>query len=354
MIPQDIQDSLELDLSARKQVFSHTIPHPWPNRFCNVPKRPPFGKVYDLERERLERLAMAMRHLERASISEHCLDRRAHWAMSIVFFQSAAEGMKVVWEFSPWQAVRHDIAHQLRLRKVSEMAGGGSSFKQFGLPPLSDASPGDFPDELPMTVKKATPMFNFRDGPSPSTINDLGWHIREVRAISALSLMGSNESKFVEWEHLMAEITARLWSDWTVEEGARFLQHPPSGVRPWAPSSIAPVRLPLNFETAWEGFLSLLNTDDRLIKDWLIDEWLIWSNAQVRYYDWRRSRLVRLWNSTCRAHCRKFRWYRSVPMCEALQLSLEECAETAASGSDTPQTVRDFMQPYLPKSTPYL
>lgn len=354
MLPTAIHQTLASDLSERARKFPNTIPYPWPNRFCNPPKRPAFGKIYDLERERLERLAMAIEHLERAAVTGHNVDRQANWAISIVYFQSAVEGLKVVWEHSPWQAVRHDIAHQLKLQKVTELAGGGSSFKKYGMPPLSGEDSGESPDELPMTDKKATPMFDFREAPSGPQINDLGWHIREVRTIVALSSMGDNESKFIDWEDLMVEISGKIWCDWTIDKGAKFLEHPRSGLGPMTRDSPAPVEFPLNFESAWEGYLTLLNTDDRLIRDWLLDEWLVWSHTQVRFHNWRRERLIRLWNPTCRLHCRKYGWHRSVPMCEAFQLSENECAETAESGMTVPQTVKEFMQPYLPKSTPYL
>lgn len=346
---------IEPELAARAAKFAYTLPRPFPIRFCIDRSRPVLDETYDAADDKLERLAMAMEHLEKVAVTTDPVDLRANWCISIVLFQSAVAGMKVPWEKDVWQAVRHHIAHTLGLKEVTDpdfaevAARAAQAYGSSWLPDSDDVF------MVPKTDQGAIPILDYRKVPSEFAVSELGWDIREARCVVALSTLGRSESLFVAWENAMTEVTARIWCDWKREDIERFFNVP---LGDWmgatdyrAPN---PVPVPRNYREVWTGFFELLSGQEKAIREWMLDEWLVWHNAQVTCANNRSRRHRRPWSPVCERHGKRRNWTRAVPMCEALGLDDGECDEYVKSGNRPSPTLKRYLQPFLPKNTPYL
>lgn len=308
-------------------MFQNTIPIPMPIRFCNPHEQRIAGSWFHIGRHRIRRLVDAKTNLEKCVSSTDEIDRRAHWLLAVAFFQSAVDCTRDPWKQSPWQAVRHDIAHVMGHTASQECVNATGATTTFD---------------------GAQPIIRYYESPNAVLTNDLGWYIREVRATGGKAILGCRRAQFEQWEKTMVEITARIWCDDPIDESDPFLARPLilSYNEPHPHSALI---LPDGFGDAWGGFLELFDTNDQIIQDWLIDEWIVWRYAQEKHAGWRRSRSARNWKPVCKSHGERYGWRRKVPICEALEIESElHCEQIANSDGYLAPFVEEYIRDFLP------
>lgn len=336
-------------VGTRGRMFASTLPLPKPIQFCFPRLRNRCDKVVTHSRSRLERLSLAMGHLERAAVTAGTTDGRANWCVAILMYQSAVDGLGVPGARSFWLAVRHHIVHDLDIGKFSDQEFAevvAKAKSSFGASWTQDED-GSF--AAPRTWKDAVPILDFRQSPTDFAINELSIDISGARCYVALARVRQFQADFARWERMMAEITARLWCDWSLEQCEAWVKLSPE-MRIYGRHGRLKVPVPEGLQSACEAFVELTDTNDHLVRDWLVDECATWLGAQDQFLRLRISRPARHWSPTCDQHHQKARWRRNTLMCEALDLEGDLCGEIALCPYRTPPTVKKFVNPFLEKN----
>lgn len=350
MIESDRIRAIACAVAARAEKFPSTLPLPKPIQFCFPRRQSAFADGLPDSRVTLERLSMAMEHLERAATTIGSIDGRANWCMAILMYESAVECLTAPGTLTHWRAVRNSIAHCLDVSVLpdsgfAEVAAGAAS--AFGSSWSRDAA-GNF--IVPKTLAKAIPILDFRQTPTGFALAELGNDIRGARCFVAMADVRKSRATYVEWESLMAEITARIWCDWHPEESIAWVNLPRTK-RILGQHEGIDATVPDGLQLACRAFVDLIDATDGLMREWLLDECASWLGAQDQFLQLRMRRRVRQWSQSCDAHHKSAQWRRHTPMCEALNLDGNLCSEIAASPDRVPQTVKNFVNPFLDKNS---